>query len=85
MFRVEVAVPPGAGVTGLSLNDPPTPLTPEIESVTGDAKLLRELTVTPRLAEEPWTMTRLEDVSPMEKSPEYSIKAHEFAWHEPSA
>ncbi len=53
MLMVEVAVPPGAGVIGLSLNEPPTPLTPEIESVTGESKLLRELTITPRLADEP--------------------------------
>jgi len=53
MLRVEVAVSPGAGVIGLSLNDPPIPLTAEIESVTGDAKLLREVTVRPRLADEP--------------------------------
>lgn len=50
---MEVAVPPGAGVIGLSLNDAPIPLIAEIESVTGDAKLLREVTVTPRLADDP--------------------------------
>ncbi len=53
MLSVDVAVPPGAGVIGLSLNEPPNPLTAEIESVTGDAKLLREVTIRPTLPDEP--------------------------------
>ena len=53
MFRVALAEPPGAGVIGLSLNEPPIPVAPDTERATGDAKLLREPTVTTTLPDEP--------------------------------
>jgi hypothetical protein len=84
-LRVEIAVPPGPGVIGFWLNDPPIPVGPDIARATGDAKLLREVTVIPTLPDEPCAKTMVEALSAIEKSPEYSMKAQEFAWHVPSA
>jgi hypothetical protein len=83
MLMLDDAVPSGAGVIGLLLNEPPA--VPDAERVTGDAKLLNDVTVTSTLPDEPCTKIRFWGASPIEKSPKYSIKAQEFAWHSPSA
>jgi hypothetical protein len=84
MLSVQEAVPPGAGVIGLLENDPPIPVGADIERATGEAKLSREVTVTLSLPDEPCVSTRVEEPSPIEKSPAYSMKAQEFAWQTPS-
>jgi hypothetical protein len=83
ILSVDDAVPPGEGVMGFALNVPVRPAEPETERVTGEAKLLRELIDTVSPPDEPCASRSVEELTDIEKSPAYSMKAHDLARHVP--
>jgi hypothetical protein len=74
---------PEEAVPGFALNVPVTPVGPDKESTTGEAKLACEPTNTVRLPVDPCAIVKPVVESPSEKSPEYSMNPHELAWQTP--
>ena len=70
-------------VPAFGANVPVTPVGPDNESTTGEAKLACEPTRTVTVPVEPCATVRPVVESPNEKSPEYSMKPHELAWQTP--
>lgn len=67
------------------LKEAVTPCGAEKVSVTGEAKLFKEVTNTLRLPDAPCAIPMPVVENATEKSPLYSMNPHELAWHWPAA
>jgi len=76
---------PSGDVPEPELNVPVTPVGPDSESVTGEAKFACEPTSTVTVPVDPCAMVTPVDERPSEKSPEYSMNPQELAWQAPLA